>query len=523
MLNEEERELMRGHITDDEPFGPVDAQEIESLRAREILFESHNKIYKILHKRPSIVVGRKGSGKTSYLHTVYFDRYYDYVIELSTPAAFVNIIESIEKMTKGAVFPESVADLWETVLWIGLFSQIRQKLNKRSRATKLINDYLGKIGIREEGTLDDVLWNITEVLSEKAAGKPIGIIADILRHTDTVTYKDTKECLLKELNEIKKRAVILLDSLDEFSLQTKSVSRALQGLLKCIGNSNKPSTRVDIRFCLPAELYHVFLNLSSNPNKDFRRQLTLHWVASELLLVAAQRLSLYIYLYDVKELKKGSKIIIKDKKEAQRLFDSIFPEKVTGKLGVDEDPLAYIYRHTQLLPRHLLILLNSIFDKNKKYQEKGTFKITETALRKGIFAVEEKIVREIFVAYKSVYPSAREVCEQCIPELKHKFSIGDLERVFRTHGKKAMGTDDFFDFKRMLIEIGAVGRVVGDSDKYIQGVFEYTVPYQLITSTDDMLCLHPLFTEIFSAKTPEKKSVYPYGSRIEDRDYRDWD
>ena len=46
MLNEEERELMRGHITEDEPFGPIDAQEIESLRAREILFESHNKIYK---------------------------------------------------------------------------------------------------------------------------------------------------------------------------------------------------------------------------------------------------------------------------------------------------------------------------------------------------------------------------------------------------------------------------------------------------------------------------------------------
>ena len=390
MLNEEERELMRGHITEDEPFGPVDAQEIESLRAREILFESHNKIYKELQQRPSIVVGRKGSGKTSYLHTVYFDQYYDYVIELNTPAAFLNVIESVEKMTKGAIFPESVSDLWETVIWIGLFSQIRHKINKSSRATKLINDYLGKIGVREEGTLDDVLWNITEVLSEKAAGKPIGIISEILRHTDTITYKDTKECLLKELSSTNKRAVILLDSLDEFSLQTESISRALQGLLKCIGNSNTPSTRVDIRFCLPAELYHTFLKLSSNPNKDFRRQLTLHWVAKELLLVAAQRLFLYIDLYDVNELKKGKGQIIADKKEAQRLFTSILPEKITGGLGVDEDPLAYIYRHTQLLPRHLLILLNSIFAKNKKYQEKRLLKITDTSIRKGIAAVERK-------------------------------------------------------------------------------------------------------------------------------------
>lgn len=86
-----------------------------------------------------------------------------------------------------------------------------------------------------------------------------------------------------------------------------------------------------------------------------------------------------------------------------------------------------------------------------------------------------------------------------------------------------MGSDDFFDFKRMLIEIGAVGRVVSESDRYVQALFEYTVPHQLVTSTDDGLCIHPLFTEIFSAKTKLKKPIYPYGSIIDDPDYRDWD
>ncbi len=83
-----------------------------------------------------------------------------------------------------------------------------------------------------------------------------------------------------------------------------------------------------------------------------------------------------------------------------------------------------------------------------------------------------------------------------------------------------MESNDFAQFKRMLIEIGAIGRITSETERYIQAQFEYTVPHQLVTSTDDMLCLHPLFTEIFSAKTRENKPVYPYGSRLEDSDYR---
>ena len=167
--------------------------------------------------------------------------------------------------------------------------------------------------------------------------------------------------------------------------------------------------------------------------------------------------------------------------------------------------------------------MNSIHDQARRQNGNGELHYNEQAVRKGISAVEETIVQEIFVAFNPIYPLAEQVCNQCIPELHHKFSIGDLERVFRTHGKKAMGTDDFFDFKRMLIEIGAIGRVLDDAGRYIQAEFEYTTSHKLVTSTDDMLCFHPLFTEVFSAKIREKKPVYPYGSRIEDRDYRSID
>ncbi|MDE1463905.1 P-loop ATPase, Sll1717 family [Spartinivicinus poritis] len=520
MLSDKQKELVSIYITEDEAFGPVNAAEIEDTEALQILFDTHNRIYKQLHQRPSIVIGRKGAGKTSYLHSAYFEKNYDYVVEISTPKAFTNVIESIEKTTKGALFPETIAEMWETVLCITFFSKIREEL---CASKKLIDAYLAKIGIRAGATIDDVLWNIADTISEKASGKALGIIAEILRRTDNISFADVKETVRKELQEKKQRAVIMLDSLDEFQLDIDSVSLALQGLLKCIGRSNKPSARTDIRFCLPAELFHKFQSISSNPNKDFRRELVLHWTAPELLLVAANRLLLYLELYKNDFYKNYGATSILNNNDVRKIFHTILPNQMVGGLGVTEEPLAYIIRHTQLLPRHLLILLNSIWQRNKRLSESNCLKLHEDSIREGVSAVEQKLVMEIFVAYKAVHPHAQAACEQCFPELHHVFSIGDLERVFRTHGKRATESDDFFLFKRMLIEIGAIGKVINVTDRYVQALFEYTVPHRLVTSTDDELCIHPLFSEIYSAKTKLKMPVYPYGSMLDDPDYREWD
>lgn len=511
-------ELINGYLTEDEPFGPIDADNFEDREAHKLLFEPHNKIYGSLHRRPSIVIGRKGSGKTSYLHSVYIQTTYDYIIELETAEIFTQILETISEVTAGPVFAENVARLWENVLYIGFFGVIRNQLPKSSKALKYINDYLAKIGIRDGDTFDDVLWNVAEIISEQQKGKTSGLIASILKKIDNVTYRKTKAELYLELRSQKKKAIILLDSLDDFQLEFEVVSRAIQGLLKFAGQTNSSNTPVDIRLCLPAELYHKFHELSSNPNKDFSRKLVLYWVASELIVVAAHRL--FLYLSSINEEKIIESFRENDKKSARDLLLSIMPESVTGRLMVKEDPLAYILRHTQLLPRHLLIILNSIHSHSKKYNGKDSMKFSEKSICRGISAVEETLVQEIYIAYRARYPSARQVCEQCISELHHKFTLGDLERVFRIRGKKAMGSDDFFEFKRMLIEIGAVGRVLSEGDRYIQAEFEYTTPHSLVTSTDDLLCLHPLFSEIYNAKIREFKPVYPYGSSMDDKDYR---
>jgi hypothetical protein len=281
---------------------------------------------------------------------------------------------------------------------------------------------------------------------------------------------------------------------------------------------NKPRDVVDIRFCLPSELFHRIIRISSNPNKDFRRALKIQWTASELVQIGAQRLMYYLALYYPDFLKGMPQPDLSKRADALMLFNKVLPEKITNQAGFQEETMSYILRHTQLLPRHFLMLLNSIF---KGLSGPNPFPISEAKIINGIRKVEEFIVSEIFVAFKLIHPTAEITCKRCLPELGHKFSVGELHQVFTRHGKAVFGGDGMFEFQRMLIEIGALGRVIPgkETDVYIKGNFEYTVAHELTISYDDQLCIHPLFSGIFGNR--KDRPVYPYGAVLDDEDYRE--
>ena len=141
----------------------------------------------------------------------------------------------------------------------------------------------------------------------------------------------------------------------------------------------------------------------------------------------------------------------------------------------------------------------------------------------GIRREEVNLTEEVCSAFYVRYPSLKRVCEATIKYLPLVFEEGDLHSIFNQHGKKSFGSDDFDDFKRMLMEAAVIGRVLNDTDEgYVHGMFEYTAPYKLITSTEDRLCLHPIFAEVFHfKKTASDRPVYPYGTDPNSDDYRD--
>jgi hypothetical protein len=517
---------IRPYITKDEPFGPIDSADIDpkDTDVMNRLFESHNWIYKNLRNRPSIIMGRKGAGKTYYLRTVFFDKQYNFYTEIRTAHVLAHISNVIQGMTKDAVFPETLSELWETILWTCVFSEIRKHPLLSSEKLFIVNTYLEKTGIKDTDTVDDVLWKIANLFDEVMNSNPRDGVSEILKRFDRVTFDDARSVVVESLQTSKKNFVILMDSLDDFHLDIESVSHSLQGLLKFVGSMNKPRDVVDIRFCLPSELFRQIIKISSNPNKDFRRALKIQWTATELILIGAQRLMYYLALYYPNFLKGMSQPDLTKRADALALFSKVLPEKITNQSGFQEETMSYIMRHTQLLPRHFLMLLNSIFKGVGTGSGTNPFPISEERIINGVRKVEEFIVGEIFVAFKLIHPTAEITCKRCLPELGHKFSVGQLHQVFTRHGKAVFGGEGMFEFQRMLIEIGALGRVIPgkETDLYIKGNFEYTVAHELTFSHDDELCIHPLFSGIFGNGGRKKdRPVYPYGTVLDDEDYRD--
>lgn len=522
-------DAVRPYITRDEPFGPIDSIDIDSkdINALKLLFEQHNWIYKKLRNRPSIIIGRRGSGKTYYLRSVFFDKQYDFYTEIRTARVLGHMANVIQRMAKESVFPELVSELWETVLWIGIFSEVGKHSLLSADDLYVVNAYLREVNVRDSDSVDGVLSNLATMLDKamnenQNAKGPSSEVA-ILRRSGRITFDDARSVVLKRLEVSGKTFVILMDSLDDFQVDMDSVSHSLQGLLKLVGSMNKPRDVVDIRFCLPAEIYHRFMKISSNPNKDFRRALKLQWTAGELILLGAHRLMFYVALYYEHLWRDISPLDLTKRNDALKLFQAVLPEKITNYVGYQEDTISYILRHTQLLPRHFLMLLNSIFKGNGGTRGLTPFPVSEDRIINGIRQVEEFMVGEIFVAFKPTYPTAEETCRRCLPELGHKFTMGDLHRVFTRHGKAVFGSDSLIDFQRMLLEIGAIGRVIKgkEADLYIKGNFEYTVAHQLNLSQEDELCIHPLFSGIFHSSIQQDRPVYPYGSVLDDEDYRE--
>ena len=515
---------VRPYITKDEPFGPIDSGDIDSndLQALLMLFEKHNWIYKNLPSRPSIIIGRRGAGKTHYLRSVFFDpqQRYDYHVEIRTPRVLGQVAKAIQKMSSDVIFSEMVSELWDTILWIAVLLEIRKHAVLQPDDLNVVNGYLDKMHVRDTDLVDDVLRNVANML-EEIVSKNEASTSDFLWGADKINLDDAKSAVLRSLKAAGKKFAILMDSLDDFQLDINSVERAMQGLLKIVGSMNKPRDLVDIRFCLPSELYQQFIKLSSNPNKDFRRALKLQWTASELVLLGAQRLMFYLALHHPDVLKRMSPLDLTKRTDSLNLFNAVLPDRIKNQVGYQEETISYILRHTQLLPRHFVILLNSIFKSpggNSRH-----FPVSEERIVNGIRQVEDFMVREIFVAFNLVYPTAEETCRRCLPELGHKFTMSDLHRVFTRHGKAVFGSDSLFDFQRMLLELGAIGRVIPGSERdlYIKGNFEYTVSHQLSIGQDDELCVHPLFSGIFNTSARKERPVYPYGSALEDEDYRD--
>jgi hypothetical protein len=517
------------HLTPDKPFGPEDAANVTDPYCRRMLFQAQNKIYHKLRSHPPLIVGRKGSGKTAFLQNTKREAPFTFAFDINSATAFANIIRLVQRMAGGAYFVEPIARLWDISLWIALFAYLSKGSVKELplEIFRSLTSYLETLGVHSKGGIAEMVQAALTYYERSNLDCPAESLPDYLEHArfDGTSFDSLKSAVLQWMGDSNIHALVVVDSLDQYDLQRDEVGRSVSGMLMCLGSFGKDNRNYHVRFCLPSELYDHFLHLSTNPAKDIVNHVALQWHAAELLCIAAHRLGMYLKEHAEHSLFYNTRVAPLDlsrKKDATTVFNEIFGASLQNTLGHEEDTISYIMRHTQLLPRHLLVMLNHIASVNRELG--GTMqRIDDKAIRGGIARVQDSICAEVFSAFRYSYPNAQKVCEECIPDLPIEFDHSALQLVFNRVGKKAMGGDDFVDFIDMLVDLGIIGRVMGETDRYVKAMFAYTLNYRLPLSSSDRMCLHPIFSQRYNARTTDAlrhKVIYPFGSDTEEIEYR---
>jgi hypothetical protein len=171
-----------------------------------------------------------------------------------------------------------------------------------------------------------------------------------------VTFAEARQALGVLLGH--RPVMIVMDNLEDLHVQIDDLENVLAGLFHAIGKVARTGAKrpFDLQVCLPSELWDEIHRISANPEKDFGgNYLTIYWTADELLRLAGRRYRLFMQLHHPRQLREM------DPGGDVALLRSALPKTVKGGLGVEEDTVAYLLRHTQLLPRHLIEILNNVF------------------------------------------------------------------------------------------------------------------------------------------------------------------
>lgn len=517
MAIDDKLKKLKKYVRPDQPFGPVDATDVVEPECSAALYEWNNKTFADMLLGSDVLVGRRGSGKSSLLRSLPARRFLQrefssdsgkefrkkyhipsktlnqvppMVVEVDTPS---HVTELTEHCNKQELVPpvELLANWWKKRIWWLVGRELQKDAN----------------------------WNnIPSTIKSYVDNDDISAIINFPQDAERSLTSDqyvtelTKYC---QRNNI--RVVATFDNVENHRFDESS-NAVLGGLIAATGKfigAQHPC--LDVKLCLPAELFRHIKKISFRPDKDLHTVQYLHWNAAELMHLAARRLRVYLELWNPEEFDLISDERISDRPSLMEFWERYFPRSITNAVNVKERPMTYILRHTQLLPRQLISILNAVC---KRCRNGAPFdkQFTDHEIIKGVEDTERINVEAISFMFRKLYPLIDSVFNAVLPRLSREFDYGRLQSVWNASAKKymeEMGMSDFIEFWQLMLSTGAIGlKVESEStEKYSVARFAFNSKYDLSISDKDQLCVHPMFSRIYNVEhTPNSKLVLPRGS-----------
>lgn len=560
-IPEAEIEILKNYFNSESPLGPTVSSDNSDAASQALFkryFDRDNLISRQLMRYPTMIVGRRGAGKTDTLVSCQADSRFNYYVHFKAgdvSRTFTTIMRNVEEMSRlKNISPlvEIVADLWDSLFWIALAATISHSHENKDAALNVspelsvMQDFLSGASIDANlahspyqvlatslRALRQAYNEALESIHGTQNSESFGEMLPLLR-LGNYRIADLKRAAINFLNYGDEQAAILFDSVESIDVSAESFQLSVSGLMKCIGDFEGMGTnRVHIRCCIPAEAYFSLLNISSNALKDFQRSVILHWHPIELLRLAAKRFKVYLQCNypDVEQYEHLIRIDLKERSEVLNFWAQILPEKVINRISQQEErTIPYILRHTQLLPRQILILMTSILNEMGPRPSISRGALTEELVVKGIREKEDTLASQAIKAYLFTWPDAERVINNVLPHLgSNIISYSELHKIVNQHAMlKQLGSErlsTYSDCIRMFTEIGVIGRLIKTTSEYAIAVFEYSEPNRVLLTEKDTICIHPIFCETYNVVVGGRTHgqylpVYPMGTEPESQDRR---
>lgn len=496
------RTRLQSILTSSSPLGPLAADLPQYDQAIPELFVSPRDGTSSHRVNAPLIVGRRGSGKSTFLRQL--------AVGSGGRSTWVDLdlaLHVLEGALDSRIFVETAALAWDLLIEHYLMADMSRvpatSAGREDVAT--LRRYLGMGDLDElpsaERAAADFFHRATSEgrsLSRRGLGEV---------RVNGVSYERASRALARLIGLVG-GAIVLIDSIEQFDdlLWNPVRSQLFAGLLRAASTAQRQLGGVSIHVAIPSENLRELSSVSSNPLKDFANTYTISWSNRELIAMVERRLELYLSLHASAE--------DRSLRGGESLLRELLPTEIRRSIhSVPEDPVAYVLRHTQSLPRQVLAIFNEVFAARGSGAAVGRRVSSDDvvhAVRRTAPALLEDVARSF-----SLPRGVVTLAEFAATELPGRFRIGDLHRLFNTSQIRRSQGISFDEALERLVASGLLGQVTVTSDRYVEALFQYLVSARLEVhrTSSDAMCVHPLVVAATrrdgAPGSPDDKPVYP--------------
>ncbi len=501
-----------------QPFGEVSFEdEFEQLGEKkweEYFFEYTYFVEEAINPRTYLIVGRRGSGKSSLLqHILYQDKYpnsdfINFGFAESYNSELYKIASNIDLGQELKV--QKLVKVWDYIIWQIVF----KKLSQYSSVIRL--------GIFDD-TTDPSLVNfmkltLKSILNRNNVSHGDDMIEMLTKRADETRFKKAQDVVLEKLST--NPLFIVIDSREKYSLRNDSemcITAALiqSASLFCHRYAKKG---LHIKVCIADEIFpYIKEEYITNSLKYIKNPLYMCWRPKDLLRLICWRFFKFLKLNNYSNYNQSDIKWDSYKDILSKVWIPHFGAKIMNTRGIEEDTFPYILRHTHLRPRQVIYVCNNIAILADR---RGEFpKFSQETIRRAVKNAEVDLSDEILNSYSTVYPNAGDIVS-ALEGMPIQFKCSALYRASkRTAGYWTDGEYSQLEFIKLLLELGVIGRKRENSEtsKFVTADFEFALQDRLFVTEKDHCVIHPMFYSKLNINrnNPTDDCVYPFPDKPE--------